>query len=422
MNKIFHWIVVILVFILIMSTSFLVYAFYSDTSDIDETLSTPKVANNVVTKQPMYICPMHSHIIKNHQGECPVCGMKLEAVTHQHAEADAKAEITLSGLMQANVSLSTSSVERSTLWKYIETLGQVDYDRNRVLDLHTKAKGWIEALAVNTAGERVSKGQLLYKIYSPDLVAAQDYYLGIFNSTRMNKKLLDRAYSRLLLLGITEDIIKEIEKLGDSIDILPFYAPFDGVVSSMNMQEGSYVVPEQKMMTLSDASNVWVVANVYEHQIDWVRSGKWAEVDIPALGIEKLEAKIEHIYPELDPVTRTLRVHLSLDNAENIIKKNMIANVRIYGGGKKDAIHIPESAVIRTEHENRVIVKEGDNRFIPKVVKVGISTQGRVEILHGLQEGEKVVTSGQFLIDSESSIKEAILQMAQRDDLSSNEN
>jgi Cu(I)/Ag(I) efflux system membrane fusion protein len=422
MNKKFHLIVVFIVFILIISSSFLVYAFYSDISDVDETLSTPKIADNSITKQSMYICPMHNHIIKKYQGECPVCGMKLTAITHKDTETDTKAVIMLSDVMQANVSLATSRVERSTLWKYINTLGQVDYDRNRLLDLHTKAKGWIEVLAVNTVGERVSKGQLLYKIYSPDLVAAQDYYLGIFNSSRMNQKLLERAYSRLLLLGITEDIIKKIEKLGDSIDILPFYAPFDGVVSSMNIQEGSYVVPERKMMTLSDTSNLWLVANVFESQIDWVRSDKWAEVDIPALGISKLEAKIEHIYPELDPVTRTLRVHLSLDNTENIIKKNMIANVRIYGGGKKDAIHVPESAVIQSENENRVIVKEGKNRFIPKLVKIGINTQGRIEILDGLHEGEKVVTSGQFLIDSESSIKEAILQMSQRDELRNNEN
>ncbi|MFC3034350.1 efflux RND transporter periplasmic adaptor subunit [Pseudoalteromonas fenneropenaei] len=414
MEKIFHVVVTTLVLVLLTSCAFFIHTLNSEkaTTAIPNSVTKTNVTSNT-SNQTVYICPMHNHILDSHQSDCPICGMQLVARDNPldtHAR-----QVIVSASAQANIALATSPVERSTLWQYIETLGTVDYDKNRTLAVHSKANGWIEHLAVTTPGELIKKGQLLYKIYSPDLVAAQDYYLGIYKSKTVNKTLLERAHSRLILLGITQELITEIEKRGDSIDILPFFSPFDAIVSTMHIQQGAYVSTASQMMTLADASTMWMLVNVFEHQANWLNKGTWAEVDIPAIGKSRLEAKIEHIYPELDPVTRTLRLHLSVNNSDLKIKKNMLSNVRIYGGGKHNVLNVPVGAVIRTEHEQRVIVKDDQHHFSPRVVKVGITTQGRVEILAGLNEGEHVVTSGQFLIDSESNIREAIIKMARTD-------
>lgn len=358
-----------------------------------------------------YVCPMHSHIIKDHPGKCPICGMEL-VLREQHIE-QAQSGVIVPGHIQQNMALTTSHVERSSLWRYIETFGAVEYDENGLTHIHPRATGWIENLKVKTLGEPIKQGQLLYEIYAPELIVAQDEYLSLLKTGRVSERLKQRGRTRLKLLGMTADLINQIERSQQSFFRVPYYAPHDGVVSDLSIREGMYVNPSNKLMTLANLDSVWVLADVFEHQIDWVKTGKWVEFDLPALNVYAEEGKIEYIYPALDPITRTLKVRLSLNNKMGRFKPEMIANVRIYGGPKHNALHIPVEALIRTGKDNRVIVKTQHNEFVACKVMLGMVTQGRAEILQGLNQGEEVVTSGQFLIDSESNIRSAILKLGQ---------
>jgi Cu(I)/Ag(I) efflux system membrane fusion protein len=173
-----------------------------------------------------------------------------------------------------------------------------------------------------------------------------------------------------------------------------------------------YVEPTNQLMTLANLETVWVLADVFEHQIEWVEQCKWVEFDLPAIGVYAIEGQIDYLYPALDAKTRTLKVRLSLSNINGKFKPDMLANVRIYGGPKRDVLNIPVEALIRTGKQNRVVVQQQDGSFVSRKVTVGTVTQGRAEVQQGLSENERVVTSGQFLIDSESNIRSAILKMS----------
>ncbi len=371
---------------------------------------TPKQVQGL--EQVQYICPMHSHIIKDHPGKCPICGMDLVAKSIQGAERDLPAaQINISGAIQQNLALTTALVNKSVLWRYIETFGSVVYDEQGQRHLHPRASGWIENLAVNTLAQPVKKGQLLYEIYSPDLLLAQDEYLSLFRDKNISDALKLRGRTRLTLLGMDDDLIDRIERGNQPLYRVPYYAPTDGIVANLDIRQGMYVNPEDEIMMLADPGKLWVIADVFEHQIDWVKTGKWVEFDLPALGIFAAEGEIEYIYPELDANTRTLKVRLSLKNPDGIFKPNMIANVRIYGGATQPVLNIPLQALIQTEKQNRVVVQKDDATFTIAEVTVGMITQGRAEITGGLKEGDRVVTSGQFLIDSEANIQGSMLRL-----------
>ncbi len=370
------------------------------------------VLANVGQPQPTnYVCPMHSHIIKDHPGKCPICGMDL-VLLEQNIE-QAQGVVSVPGHTQQNMALTTSQVEQGTLWRYIETFGAIEYDENGLTHVHPRATGWIENLKVKTLGEPISKGQLLYEIYAPELIVAQDDYLSLLKTGNISKQLKQRGRTRLQLLGMTEQLIDNLEQTKQSLFRVPYFAPHDGVVSELSIREGMYVNPSNKLMTIASLDNVWVLADVFEHQIDWVENGKWVEFDLPAINVYAEEGQIDYIYPALDPVTRTLKVRMSLANKSGRFKPEMIATVRIYGGPKHNAFHIPVEALIRTGKENRVIVKTDSEQFVSRKVMIGMVSQGRAEILQGLSAGELVVTSGQFLIDSESNIRSAILKLGQ---------
>lgn len=371
----------------------------------------PELVLNSV-KQNHYVCPMHSHIVKTHPGKCPICGMDLVLIEDNADTQDDQVTVSVSGQMQQSMALTSAKVMRSTLWRYIETFGEINYDENGIYHIHPRASGWIENLQVKTLGEEVKKGQLLYEIYSPDLVVAQDDYISMFqNHQQVADQLKQRGRTRLKLLGMTDKLIDQLETRKQSFFQVPYYAPYDAIVTELSIGEGMFVKPENRIMTLSNLERVWVLADVFEHQMDWVRTGKWAEFDLPAIGVYGAEGQVEYIYPALDEKTRTLKVRLALDNSNHQFKPAMIANVRIYGGPKEEVLNIPVEALIRTEKQNRVIVKVSDTSFRAVEVAIGMITQGRAEIISGLNEGEIVVTSGQFLIDSEANIRSAILKM-----------
>lgn len=365
-------------------------------------------SHQILTQDIKYVCPMHSHIVRDHQGTCPICGMDLVKREQKKVKTSS---VSVSGQMQQAMALTTAEVKRSRLWRFINTFGSVQFDETGLSHLHPRASGWIETLTVNSLGQRVKKGQLLYEIYAPDLLVAQEDFLSLLSSNNKTPALLERGRRRLRLLGLDDSLITQLEKTRQVYYQVPYYADESGIVAFLGVREGMYAEASNRVMTLADLSRVWVITDVFEHQIDWVSEGQDIELDLPALGVYGLEGKVEFIYPTLDPVTRTLKVRLALDNPDERLKPDMLANVRIYAG-PVDALNIPADALIQTEKHNHVFVRTSDDRFEQRAVKVGLITNGRAEILAGLEEGEEVVTAGQFLLDAEASLSNMALDVS----------
>jgi Cu(I)/Ag(I) efflux system membrane fusion protein len=270
----------------------------------------------------------------------------------------------------------------------------------------------MEELSLRAEGDPVEKGQLLGRLYSPEILSAQvDYLIALEQGG--NKTRLEKARNRLRLLGVTEATISAIQRRGESQNTVPVVAPAGGVVTRLGIREGMYVKPEMEIVTIADLERIWVLVDVYEHQIDWLAKGQSAEIRVPAYPGRTWEGTVEYIYPELDPRSRTLKVRLAFNNPDGLLKANMFADVVIYGGPRHDTLAVPAEAVIETGTRSSVVLALGDGRFQPVDVVTGMSSGGMVEILNGLEAGDKVVVSGQFLIDSESSLQASFLRMAE---------
>lgn len=393
---------------------------HSDNVAASAVFDTPKLQFDKLAKAQenttiRYVCPMHAHIISDVPGTCPICGMNLEKV--ETGGANQEININVSGGMQQALALKVAKVERATLSKFVETVGQIDYDESQIIHVHARVSGWIETLNVKTVGDSIKKGQLMYEIYSPDLINAQDDYLLALDTSKSNNQgryhdLVRRAGLRLSLLGFNDQQIKQLAATRETQYRVPFYATQDGVVETLNVRDGMYIEPSTEVMSLVDLTKVWVIADVFENEQSWLSKGQQAKVAVPAMGLDDIEGTIDYIYPELDPVTRSLRVRVVLNNTQVTLRPKTLAQVSLYGAPSKNILTIPQEALIQTGKANRVIVKQADDSFTAKAVTVGIMSQGKAEIISGLSEGELVVTSGQFLLDSEASLKGSLMRLS----------
>ena len=354
-----------------------------------------------------WVAPMDPNYKRDKPGKSPM-GMDLIPV-YAGEEDQAGSTVTISPVVVQNLGVRTAKSERTRLWRGIDTVGYVDYDESKVSHIHLRTEGWIEKLTVESEGDRVKKGQFLFDVYSPLLVSAQDELVTALKTG--NKNLIAASKERLSALGISRKQIDELTRTRKVKQIISVYAPQDGVVSYFPVRDGMFVKPTNDVMTLADLSSVWVLAEVFERQADWVEVGQPAEVRLSYIPGHVWEGKVEYIYPTLDPRTRTLKVRLRFDNPGEKLKPNMYANIKIYGGAKEDTIVIPLEALIRTGREERVIISLGDGRFEARQVRAGIESGEYVEILEGLDAGETVVTSAQFLIDSEASMRASLNRM-----------
>ena len=361
---------------------------------------------------PQYVCPMHPQIIRDKPGNCPICGMDLVLVdlSAEVSSSDEPSSVRISPAVVNSMGVRTAPVERGRLWRSINTVGYVDFDESKLSHVHLRIEGWLERLNVRSEGERVRKGEALFELYSPTLVNAQEEYLQALSAG--NKTLIRASVDRLRALGLTRGQLNTLKSTRKVQQKVIHYAAQDGVVATLNVREGMYVKPATEVLSLADLSSVWLLAEVFEQQADWVKVGQPADVSLSFLPGHEWEGRVEYIYPSLSPKTRTLKVRLRFDNPDELLKPNMYADVTIYGGPKEDVIISPREALIRTGVEERVIVGLGEGRFAARAVTAGIESGDWVEIASGLDQGEQVVVSGQFLIDSEASLKASLLRMS----------
>ena len=355
-----------------------------------------------------WVAPMDANYRRDKPGKSPM-GMDLVPVYADEGGTDGSS-IRIAPEVVHNLGVRTAVAERSRLWRGIDTVGYVDYDESKVSHIHLRTDGWIEHLAAHSEGKRMRKGETLLELYSPDLVNAQEEFVQALKTG--NEGLIRASRNRLSALGIPTEQINSLEKRRRVQQNVVIRAPQDGVVSHLAVRHGMYIKPDKQVMTLADLSSVWILAEVFERQSDWVRVGYPAEVSLAFLPGRTWQGKVEYIYPSLDPKTRTLKVRLQFPNQDEALKPNMYANVKIYGGPRDDVVVIPSEALIRTGREERVVLALGEGRFESRVVTSGIESGDWVEILAGIEAGDTVVTSGQFLIDSEASLKASMQRMS----------
>lgn len=354
-----------------------------------------------------WVAPMDPNYRRDEPGKSP---MGMDLVPVYAGEDDAQAGvIAIDPVLASNLGVRTALAERGSLPRRIETVGYIGYDEDTLQHVHTRVDGWIETLAKTATGDPVKKGELLFELYSPTLVNAQQEFLTALESN--NQGLKDASRDRLAALGVTESEIARLERDRKVSQRVRVYAESDGVVSHLGVREGIFVTPATDVMSIARLDRVWVLAEVFERQSAWVQPGQQASVELDYLPGKTLRGSVDYVYPELDPMTRTLKVRLRFDNAGETLRPNMFARVVIDGSPIDNIVHVPREAVIRGGSSSRVVVDLGDGRFESRRVLVGIESGERVAIRRGLAEGERVVTSAQFLIDSESNIDSALGRM-----------
>lgn len=406
-------------------------------------------------QNPNYVCPMHAQIVRDEPGSCPICGMDLVPkkapqksvqkprekkilywvapmdpnyrrdepgqspmgmdlvpVYDEGLETDAGdyPTITINASVMHNLGLRTARAALQDLQIEIRTPGIVDYDETRINHIHPRAEGWFERLHVRSEGDPVKAGDVLGDFYSPDILAAQVDFLVALDSSQRGK--LDSARNGLRLLGVEETTIKQIEKQRKTLNSVPVISPASGIITNLGVREGMYAEPSSETFAIADLDRVWVKVDVYEHQIASLKTGLDAEIHVPAWPERVWRGKIEYLYPQLNARSRTLGVRLSFANADHALKPNMFAEVVIKAAPKKQVVAIPKEALIVTGERQAVVKALGDGRFQPVDVTTGITQADMTEIISGIDAGDEVVTSGQFLIDSESALQASFLRLS----------
>lgn len=346
--------------------------------------------------------------------------MGMELVPVYPDTKENHSDVRISPSVINNLGVRTAPVTQGDMTKQIETVGYVQPNENKISRIHSYADGWIKKLLVNSVGQSVKKDQVLLQLYSPMLIAAQGEYLIALNSN--DPSLVDGAINKLRSLNISEHQIQQLKDTKTENQLIDIVAPQDGVVTDLNVREGSRITPDVEIMTLVDLSTVWLIAQIFEGQISWVKTGETAEAKISAFPDKVWNGSVEYIYPEVDPTTRTIKVRFLFDNTDGVLKPNMYANITLLTMPKENVLSIPLEALIRSSQGSRVIVYTGNGAFQVRPVTIGIESNDRVEILVGLDKGELVVTSGEFLIDSEANLKTSLQRIDSSDQSISEQN
>jgi len=369
----------------------------------------------------MYRSTMNPTEVSDRPGKDSM-GMEMVPVeTEETGEGAVKglASVRLSTAKRQLIGVRTTRVTRARVVREVKTVGRVALDETRLHHVHSKVEGWIESLHVIATGEAVRKGQPLLSLYSPELLASQEEFLLALKASRdltdraspdarsRAEDLVESARRRLLLFDLTPGQIEELEKKGKPARTITLFSPLSGIVMQRNVTHGEKIDPSTPLLDVADLSKVWVLASVYEYELPFVKSGQKAAMTLAYLPGKRYEGRVSLIYPVLDAASRTVQVRLEFTNPQGELKPEMYADVELEGDlGVR--LTVPDSAVLSSGTRDIVFVDRGEGYFDPREVRIGVRLPGSVEILDGLHEGESVVTSANFLVDSESKLKAAL--------------
>ena len=396
----------------------------ADTHAGHEAMANAAGGDETVTR---YTCPMHPQIVEEEPGSCPICGMDLVekeypasdvgAENAQGSEADRSRSaapsfpaVSVDPLTVQHMNIVIEQAQKRALTETIRTVGTVGYDEDLLAHVHPRAKGWVERLAVASVGARVEKGDVLLEFYSPDIVSAQQDYLVALR--RGMSDLVESTRARLELLDVPDSVIDTLRKQRKLQRTIPILAPQDGYVAEINLREGMYIEPGLDLYTIARRDRVWVNVDVLERRMQAVNDGQRASMRVDGIPGRTFEGRVDFVYPELDPQSRTLRVRLAFDNEDGQLRPNQFAEVTLRPAQGAPVLAVPSTAIIPAPGGARVVVRTGEGRFRPVAVETGVEAGGYTEIVAGLEPGEQVVASGQFLIDSESSVQAAFSRLS----------
>ncbi len=410
--------------------------------------------------EQLYTCGMHPQVIEHKPGNCPICGMKLTPVRKKaaakappgerkvkhykstmypgevspgpakdsmgmdmvpvyedEAAAAESSTIMIDPVTMQNMDLRTGLVTRGPLRRVVRTVGAVDFDETALTEVTTKFKGWVEKLYVDSTGQQVHRGDPLFDIYSPELYSAQvEYLLALNQPTNLSgtgaQALQSSALAKLKFLDVPDEQIAQISKDGQARKTLRINSPRDGIVAEKMVVAGQMVEAGMKLYRLADLGTVWVQSQIYEQDLSLVRLGQEATVSLSYLPDRKFRGRVTYVYPTVDEKTRTAKVRMEFHNPGYFLKPGMFTTVELDAEVSPAALLVPDSAVLRSGENNTVFVALEGGKFEPRTVALGLRAEGNLyQVLSGLSEGERVVTSGQFMLDSESQLREAIQKM-----------
>ena len=414
-------------------------------------------------EKTLYQCPMHPTYVSDKPGDCPICGMKLVPVEPQEKPAKAeeppvpkkkvmyrstmmpnevsdkpgkdsmgmdmvpfeveesgavteiggRIQVKISSQRQQLIGIKTAPVQFQPIHKLIKAVGRVDYAEPNISIVNLKFDGWVEKLFVNSTGRAVRRGEPLFDIYSPDLVSAQQEYLIALKAGATigdASSILKSAREKLRLWDIPDREVEELGRTGQFKKTVTVYSPGSGIVIEKNVIQGQKIMAGENLFKIADLSRVWILGEVYEYELPFIKTGQEAKISLSYYPGESFAGRITYIYPYLKPETRTNQVRIEADNPGLKFKPEMFVNLEIHVDyGTK--LTVPSDAVLDAGDTKIVFVAKGDGYFEPREVKLGVRGQDMYEVLGGVSDGENVVTSANFLIDSESSLKAALSRM-----------
>lgn len=382
--------------------------------------TTPEAGAEEPAGAQTYFCPMHPSYTSDRPGDCPICNMRLVPLKPgsqpTSSNVEGHAVITIDDGRRQLIGVRSGQVERKAVEKRVRAVGRVEAAETRLSTVNLKVGGWIEELFVRSTGTDVHKGDPLFALYSPELIEAQRYFVLALNGSATSgadvQPALRAARERLLLLDQSEEQIRELEATREVPHTTTFLAPSEGVVMRRNVVQGTRVEAGVDLYELADLSEVWVYADVYEYELPLVHAGMKAWIQLASQPGEPLTGTVDFVYPDLEESTRTARVRIALSNAEHRLKPGMYATVFL-SADLGEQLVIDDQAVLYTGTRQLVFVDLGEGRFEPREVQTGEHVGGEVVVLDGLSVGERVVVSGNFLVDSESRLKSALTHGAQ---------
>lgn len=365
--------------------------------------------------QPLYwVAPMDPNYKRDKPGKSPM-GMDLIPVYAEDIGGNdaGPGTVSISPEVVNNLGVRTVKAEAGVLLTEINTVGYVQYNQDALIHIHPRVQGWVEKLYVKAEGDPVRAGQPLYDLYAPALVNAQEEL--VLALERKNERLIDAAQNRLKALQLSDETIATLRKTRRVMQTVSVNSPQDGVIDNLNIREGFFIQPGNTVMSIGSLEEVWVEAEVVERQASWVQVGAAVTMTLGYTPGREWQGKVDYVYPTLDEKTRTVKLRMRFDNKSGELKPNMFAQVTVHAQSSDSAVLIPREALIRTGKQDRVVLALGDGRYKSIEVEVGRIADDRVEILQGVAQGESVVTSAQFLLDSESSKTSDFLRMHHED-------
>jgi Cu(I)/Ag(I) efflux system membrane fusion protein len=411
--------------------------YYRDPMNPQVTSDVPKKSSDGMDFVPVYAAepgtagekkiayykdPMHPWYTSDKPGKAPDCGMDLVPV--YEGESDVKG-IKIDPVTVQNIGVKVEDVVKRRLDKVIRTNGKVDYDERKVYSVNTKVMGWVEKLYVDYTGKVVRKGEPLMEFYSPELVTTQEEYLqalayqkklqesNLDEARKGSAELLESARRRLQYWDIPESEIRALEQRGTPKKTMTIFSPADGIVMDKMVRVGQNVMAGMEMYKIADLSTVWVLADIYQYELPWVKLGQTVDIELSYLPGKPFRGTITYLYPYLNEETKTAKARIEVRNTGTYdLKPDMFATVKIVSPLSVEAVVVPEQAIIRSGERNIAVIALGGGYFDPREVKLGVQSEGYVQVLDGIKEGERIVVSSQFLIDSESNLKAAISQMS----------